>query len=511
MSSNSAAVLFHGRYLSIVEHIERNFPVAGWKADDLEIWPLARMDLYLDLYRSSVGIAPFPRRSLTVRALERFATPLVNLWNSRHDLSHWITRPRRAHVAFLGDGVSLDHIDGCWRDRYGEPLMAAVQRRGQETFLMQPGDLSRLPWHRPTYAANIVGFRGLRHRRSISASLDMPGHAAVLQYLGSNGIAAPSLERETLRRRSHLVLSTAAEFQRVLRVVQPTLAFVVTYYADLGPAFLLACRRQCVLSIDLQHCPQEGAHKAYGWSAVPVAGYATLPAVFWNWTAADAAYIRRWTDKLPRPWHRSIHGGHTQLTPYLDDSDPATKAMDDRYNALSGDGHFEREILVALQPVTGYRAQWAALAEQIESSPREWRWWIRRHPASRPYQDQEYLPLVQLRLPNVVIDASLSLPLPTLLRRMSVLVSRFSGASAEAASFGVPALFLSEEARGQFSGLIERGCATVVEIPKLIETIARLPKRPVRPHPTTAPELDKTLLRLEQMAREYRELCRRTG
>jgi hypothetical protein len=511
MSGNSAAVLFHGRYLSLVDHIERNFPVAAWKADDLQIWPLARMDLYLDLYRSSIGIAPFPRRSLTVRALERFATPLLNLWNSRHDLSHWIARPRPAHVAFLGDGVSLDWIDGRWRDRYGEPLMAALQRRGQDTFLMQSGDLSRLPWHRSTYAANIVAFRGLRHRTWISASLELPEHTAVIQYLVSNGVAAPSLEREKLLRRSHVVLSTASEFQRVLRIVQPTLGFVVTYYANLGPAFLLACRRQCVLSIDLQHCPQEGAHKAYGWSAVPVSGYATLPAVFWNWTAADAEYIRQWTDRLPRAWHRSLHGGHTQLTPYLDESDPATKAMDGRYDAISGSSQFEREILVALQPVTGYRAQWASLAEQIASSPREWRWWIRRHPASRPYQDQEYLPLVQLRLPNVVVDASLSLPLPTLLRRMSVLVSRFSGAAVEAASFGVPALFLSEEARGQFSGLIERGCARVVELSELLATIARLPKLPVRPRPATAPDLDETLLRLEQMAREYRKLCQSTG
>jgi len=162
---------------------------------------------------------------------------------------------------------------------------------------------------------------------------------------------------------------------------------------------------------------------------------------------------------------------------------------------------------VTLQPVSGYREQWDALAAQIEASPRTWRWWIRRHPASRPYQDQEYLRLVNLRLPNVIVDASSSLPLPALLRRMSVLVSRFSGASAEAANFGVPALFLSEEARGQFSSLIERGCATVVEIPTLIDVIARLPATPMRPQLNVAPELDQTLLRLEQIARDYAHLC----
>jgi hypothetical protein len=90
---------------------------------------------------------------------------------------------------------------------------------------------------------------------------------------------------------------------------------------------------------------------------------------------------------------------------------------------------------------------------------------------------------------------------------MSVLVSRFSGASAEAANFGVPALFLSEEARGQFSGLIERGCARVVEISELIDAIARLPATPIRPQLNVAPELDRTLLRLEQIARDYAHMC----
>jgi hypothetical protein len=508
MRNETAAVLFHRRYLALVEEIERSFPVAGWRADDLEIWPLARMDLYLDLYRSHVGIAPLPPRSVLARALGRFATPALNLWKSRDDLRHWVGRPRPAHAIVLSDGVSLDRIDGSWRDRYGEPVMAALQRRGLNTFLMQTGDLSRLPWYRPTYAANVVAFRGVRRSASMTTSIEAPEHERVMAYLAANKVDAPSLAVAALTRRARMALAIAAEFERVLEVVRPALAFVVTYYADLGPAFLLACRRRCVLSVDLQHCPQEGAHKAYGWSALPQTGYAALPAVFWNWTQAEAAFIDEWTSRLAQPWHRSIHGGHVQLTPYLDDADPRTQALDGQYDLISRTGQFEREILVTLQPVSGYREQWDALAVQIEASPRTWRWWIRRHPASRPYQDQEYLRLVNLRLPNVIVDASSSLPLPALLRRMSVLVSRFSGASAEAANFGVPALFLSEEARGQFSTLIERGDATVVEIPRLIDVIARLPATPIRPRLNVAPELDQTLLQLEQIARDYAQMCR---
>ncbi len=474
---------------------------------------MARMDLYLDMYWANVGGSLFASRPLPLRAIARVATPLTNLWKSRQDLAHWVAWPKPAHAILLGDGVSLDRMDDGWQDRYGEPLIAALERRGLGTFLMQSGNLSTLPWRRPTFAANVIAVRGSLRSYTAAKLVNLPDHQKVLEFLSRNGERAPSLSRDKLARRASTVLATASAFERVLRTVKPKIAFVVTYYADLGPAFVLACRRQGVLSVDLQHCPQDGAHKAYGWSALPDEGYPTLPAVFWNWMEEDAAYIRNWAGKLASPWHRSVHGGHRQLAPFLDDSDPGTKAWDAKFNAISeaaGKGRaFEREILVALQPVGGYRAQWNALAEQIEAAPPTWRWWIRRHPSARAYQDAEYMRLVSLRLPNVMVDQSLSLPLPALLRHVSVLVSRFSGASAEGAAFGVPALFLSEEARGQFSDLIERSLASVVEIQTLITEIARMPKVPVRPAPVRQPSLDGTLLHLEEIARDYAQLCLR--
>ncbi|HEY4125733.1 MAG TPA: hypothetical protein VGM36_14030, partial [Rhizomicrobium sp.] len=298
------ATSFHRRYLQLVEHIESGFPVTRWKMGDVDIWPLARMDLYLDMYWRTTGSTPPPIRAFPLRVVARAVRPLVNLWKSRRDLVHRISRPKRAHAIFLGDGVSLDRIDGAWHDRFGEPLMAALEGRGLDMFLMQSGDLSRLPWHRPTFAANLVEARGWLRNLVFRKPIELPGHEAVLRYLDINGVPAPSFTRQALVRRAAIVSATASSFERVLRRVKPAFAFVVTYYAGLGHAFVLACRRQGILSIDMQHCPQEGAHKAYGWSNVPERGYTTLPALFWNWTENDAANIRNWTDKLASPWHR---------------------------------------------------------------------------------------------------------------------------------------------------------------------------------------------------------------
>jgi hypothetical protein len=500
------ATPFHHRFLTLVAEIERSLPVAQWKSGDLELWPLARMDLYLDLYWVNVGGAAPKRRSLPLRVLGSAATPVTNVWKSRRDLRHWVGRPNSADVIFLGDGVSLDLVDGAWQDRYGEPIIAALETQGLSTFLMQSGGFTRLPWHRRTFAANLIAARGSLARFAHQRRADLPGHEEVLRFLAASGVSAPSLSRKTLEGRASVVCATAAAFERVLLAVNPKLAFVVTYYAGLGPAFLLACRRRGILSVDIQHCPQDGAHKAYGWEALPGKGYATLPAVFWNWTARDAADIRRWTTTLSRPWHRSLHGGHTQLSSILN-AGPAGKVWDARFAAVAKGTVFEREVLVVLQPVGGFRAAWDSLARQIEAAPATWRWWIRRHPASAPYQDVEYMRLIALRGANVMVEESSSLPLPILLRHMSVVVSRFSGAAVEGVFLGVPAIFISEEARDQYSDLIDRGFASIVPVAQLVEVIATMPAASARPTTLSFPDLNATLLQLREFALDYARLC----
>ena len=81
----------------------------------------------------------------------------------------------------------------------------------------------------------------------------------------------------------------------------------------------------------------------------------------------------------------------------------------------------------------------------------------------------------------------------------SAVVSLASGAAVEAAVFGVPALFLSPEARGLFPDLLARGLARLLEVQNLNDTIADLPAPPTRPLFVHAPDLDETLAQIEAM------------
>jgi hypothetical protein len=493
----------HQRYLDLVDGIEARFAVARWRSGDVDLWPPARVDLFLDLFKAGGADSAQAPPPFLPRMAGNLATPLTNAWKSRGDLDHWLPWPRPADAILLGDGVSLDRIDGAWRDRHGEPVMAALERQGRTTFLMQPGGLERLPWARPTFAANTIAVRGaLAAALDQKRPVDLPDHGAVLAFLEREGVRAPSLALPRLVKRARTIAATAARFQQVLAVVRPRLAFAVTYYAGLGHAFALACRRQGLLCVDLQHCPQGGAHRGYRWSNLPARGYSTLPAVFWTWTAEEAAAVEAWAS----PWHRPVHGGHSQLAAYLDDG-PVARRWDARFAAAADGAAYEREILVALQPIGGRRGVWEALARQIEAAPATWRWWIRRHPSSTAFQDAEHDSLRALRRPNVLVDEASELPLPALLRRMSAVVSLASGAATEAAAFGVPALFVDEEALALFPGLLKRGEAELIDVAEVVSRIAVLPATPARTVADRPPPIAETLRRLDRIAADYRALC----
>src|SRR5215471_7250799 len=99
------------RYLELVADIERDFRVGQWKRGDVDIWPLARMDLFLDMHRRHTGEKPPPPSPSLRRVAALLGTPFTNAWKSRRDLENWIVRPFPAHAILLGDGISLDRID----------------------------------------------------------------------------------------------------------------------------------------------------------------------------------------------------------------------------------------------------------------------------------------------------------------------------------------------------------------------------------------------------------------
>src|SRR5215471_15096872 len=151
---------YHARFLSLVDEIEATYPVAEWRIGAVQVWPLVRNALYIDMYWQAAGTSGTPavrRQSIDSKALTaaKFAaTPVLNLWRARSDMKHHLARPVRSDAVFLGDGISFAKIDGAYRDLFCEPIIRGLEANGRSSLLMARGDLHRFPLSRPTLRAN---------------------------------------------------------------------------------------------------------------------------------------------------------------------------------------------------------------------------------------------------------------------------------------------------------------------------------------------------------------------
>ena len=499
----------HHFYLQLVAEIEDRFQVQDWRSGDIDLWPLASQDLFLDIFRRCGGDTARTPPAFLRKAVSGAALPVTNLWKSRSDLAHFVAHPRRSDTILLGDGVSLDFVDGAWRDRYCEPVASALEKGGRTCFFMQSGNLNRLPWARPTFPANQVASRAaFKAALTNLPQIGLPDHGKVTRLLEEKGLHPLSLAREKLARHARTVAAQASGLDRILSQVQPKTAYVVSYYAGLGHAFALACRRRGIICIDLQHCPHGRIARGYRWSRLPPHGYSTIPGLFWTWTKADVAEIRRWTETLDQDWHAAIAGGHTQIAA-LSRSE-IERLWQKALAEIADDREYDREILVTLQPIGGKRAIWEALKQEINVSPASWRWWIRRHPASTSFQDSEHAALLSLGRAGIVVGQAPQIPLPILLAHMDAQVSLASGCAGEAAMFGVPAFFLDAEARDTFPELLERGEGRIIAVEALVQAIDALRSRP-GPGGAKSQDLEQVLGKIDRLAAAYSRLCSKTA
>jgi hypothetical protein len=185
------------------------------------------------------------------------------------------------------------------------------------------------------------------------------------------------------------------------------------------------------LCVDIQHGSQDGRHEAYNfWSAVPHGGYSVLPDIFWTWSEEDAGAVNVWAERLEQPWHRGVWGGHPQFAVWLDDADPQTRKFDALITSIKKEHEGQFDILVALQDLDGYGAVWDKLADLINSSPSNWRWWLRRHPVpafNRGAGIKKLLALKRLGgspAPGRSLAVEFSLPAPAALAAAAVAAQR---------------------------------------------------------------------------------------
>lgn len=246
-------------------------------------------------------------------------------------------------------------------------------------------------------------------------------------------------------------------FENILRALTPRVFILSVSYHPVGNAWMLACRRAGVRSVDLQHGRLGPIHGNYTHlTAAPPDGYDLLPDRVWCWgepTQRDIA-----AHNNPRcTRHVGVVGGNAWLAKwrYGDLSELEPPEASAFIAATQG----KRKILVSLQPLD--TPVTAALIEAMKQAPADWLWLLRMHPLRRHTAPEVKRLLESAYVHNFEIESATTLPLYLLLRLCDHHVTVFSSVVTEAASFDLRTSLLDDVGASTFSRYVERDICRV--------------------------------------------------
>jgi hypothetical protein len=217
--------------------------------------------------------------------------------------------------------------------------------------------------------------------------------------------------------------------------------YILCYYVSEMYAMNLATAELGITSWDIQHGGQGSLHIAYSnFNVIPNAGYKLLPKKFWTWDTASALEIYNWV--VNQDYHEvEVKGNHWLeycVQRYSTEIDTSRKI-----------------ILYTMQPIGNFLLD-NYIVEAIKKTPPDYIWWLRLHPR----QLMEKKKLVTLLEENNIMDRvnieeATMFPLPSILNKTHVHLSKYSGSILEAYIMKVKTIVLSEIGVESFPEVVE--------------------------------------------------------
>lgn len=449
--------------MDLINEIEEIFPVDTWVVDDIHVWPLIRIPLAMNLYKevSSEGIignsvSPYKRIITKVNGIYFSLKALIT------DRKHNARYKREVDVVILSNTICRTKLNGGWYDRICDPFVEELNKMGWSSqFYEATGTYEyRLPrFYRSTLIQLKLDYARLKGLIkgfiSRTPKCQLEGWKDFLIFSQKRGFNHYVPSQDKLIRSVFRIRRLSQFFEHLLEDNQPRLAFIECYYGENGMAFNLACKRKGIPSVDIQHGVQGDLHVAYGrWCNVPDTGYELLPSHFWCWTSHETNAINNWSEILERQMHTALVGSNLWLNKWIQGDVPSLKVYDTIIRGLIEN---KTAIMFTLQP--GFEPElW--FYEAVNSSPTEWKWFIRLHPGMTADKER-FQNIFKSKCPdaNIEIDYATKLPLLAWLRHIDIHVTLFSTCIIEAETFGVPSIIMHVNGADMYAEQIQEGVA----------------------------------------------------
>lgn len=488
-------------FIRLLREIEGAYPVTEWRVRGIRVWPLLRLSLYSATFRSGSpehGLgAAWPRRVWNLAAAG-------GAWSAA-SIRDW---SRNRFPGSPADAVFVTYSAGrrpLVRGRRYDPmsgpcvaLLAQLEQRCEVWEISPFGDYNT-PRHTPSFLLQPTLIR-LRLRCELAPLGDdrvaLDGFPDLTARVRSVGLRFPYADLRRLRRDVLYLDRLADRYAAWLRRARPRIGFVT----DTGiaqQAFVLACRRLGITTVEMQHGVQGDLHPSYGsWFRVPSEGYETRARLFWNHDRDSALAINRWASCCPEG-HLAVWGGDPWREMWMDPGNELVAATDADVRARLRAAGGERHVLVTLSS-QGEVMPPPAL-ELVRRPPDGVRVWLRMHPADQRRRRAEILRVLGPGgLGPEHLAFATETPLPALLRRMDAHVTvGLSTVIAQAARMGVPSIACASEAADFYPSELAQGMLEIATTPADVrEALLRLLARGRGPVSTEPPRALDTMRRL---------------
>ncbi|MFG6106699.1 hypothetical protein U2F10_30955 [Leptothoe sp. EHU-05/26/07-4] len=473
-------------FMALINEIESQFPVNDWKINDIYIWPIFRFNLFFlnaSLRRTKTKTTSQHKTLIqkNKKILDNFSGfiqdfRVLQLDRSKND------EFRNVDFVFLSQTNNRNSkIDSCWYDRVSDPYITIAEKLGISSLLLEcsPSHEYRLPrYNRSVFIQKDINLCKVRSKLFCKKSIldkisNFEKFGLFKDYLQHNQlINFPTNEQLSYQLIS--IQNMSAYFVRIFKKIEPVVGFSVPYYWDIAMAFNLACQKQGVKSVDIQHGLQNDSHVAYAkWTTIPTEGYELLPSYFLCWSDFEVELISQWRKKETQN-HQPIAIGNLGLELWSNEQEKIVQDVDRQiWDLIRADASLVEpviNVLFTMQPIDEPLPAW--IIESIQQSPKHWKWWMRLHPSMLSQYELINELLHQNHIGHVNLKHTTELPLPALLANMDVHVTPLSSVVLEAERCNVPSVMTDVRATQVFPDQIQSKMAVLATTPqKLIDAI----------------------------------------
>lgn len=451
--------------VNFLNEIEKKWEVDKWTIDKVHIWPLIRMDLFFSLMYTYLGYDRGIDKVKISGKIQLAFNVLKGLskffYSKISDFKNNDTLNKKVNAVFLGDGISFAKIENKWFDKFCDPFINYFNEKKIISLRLDTLHNYHIPRFYPSvFIQPFIDFSIIKSlffkKKNKSNNEHLPGLSEFLLFLKSKNFKVPTPDIQNVKAKALKIRGLAEFYKKILKKTKPGIGLTVSYYGDYPMAFNLACREFGIPSVDIQHGGEGDLHAAYGrWNKIPLTGYELLPTIFWCWSEAEAAIIKKWNYKVEN-WHKVMVGGNLLLEMWKNDSFDFINNYEKKILNIKKENN-NPNILLTLGFDISTEENLKNTFEAIKKSQKQLNWWIRLHPSMLNKKEIIKKTLLNKEIHNFEMDIVTEVPLYSLLKHVDAHVTYISTTVVEAQQFNVPSVITSNYGADFFPDQIASG------------------------------------------------------